>query len=502
MICVSIACGSHKRVLAEHQRLAEDKVELAELRIDFINKEPDLMRLVKDRPTPVIVTARRKQDGGLWRDSETKRFRVLREAILLGVEYVDLEEDIAKSIPRHGSTKRIISYHNLDETPEDLVNLWKRMAACDPDIIKIATMPKNITDVFRMMEFVRKANTSAKIPTIGICMGEMGFVTRVLAPKFGSPFTYATFSESRTIAPGLPLYKTLRDMYRFDQINEDTNVLGVVGDPIGHSLSPLIHNYSCAAQQLNTVYLPFRVLPEDIDTFLDRAPEIGVRGLSVTIPHKVAVLKKLTRCDPAVEEIGACNTVILDNFDRFGYNTDYKAAVFSIETAMGGKVNDVSPIQGKTALVLGAGGAGKALAYGLRMWGAKIAVTDVDHARAKIFGEQLQCDVVEWNLRHGFKCQILVNCTPVGMHPKVDETPFDRNGLHEGMVVFDAIYNPENTLLIKNAKFKGCIPVTGIEMFVGQACLQFRHFTGKPASASLMRKLLRNAISAVHTETE
>jgi len=485
-------------MIAEHQLLAQDHVELTELRVDFLRREPQLSRLLAKRPTPIVLTARRQQDGGLWRDSEDKRFRILREGILLGVDYVDLEEDIAKSVPRHGKTKRIISYHNIDETPEDLTEIWKRMAACDPDVIKIATMPRRISDVFRMIELTKKANT--QIPTIGICMGEMGIVTRILARKFGSPFTYATFSESRTIAPGLLLYKTLRDLYRFDNIDEDTAVLGVVGDPIGHSLSPLIHNISCAQAGLNYVYLPFRVAPDDIETFIDRATEIGVRGLSVTIPHKVAVLKRLTRCDPAVEEIGACNTISLENFDRLGYNTDYKAAVFSIETAMGGRVDGVSPIQGKTALVLGAGGAGKALVYGLQQWGAKVAITDIDHARAVEVAEKFHCDTIEWGMRHGIKCHILANCTPVGMHPNVDETPFDRVGLHEGMIVFDAIYNPENTLLIKNARFKGCIPVTGTEMFVGQACLQFRHFTGKLGSVSLMRKIIRNAISAVRVE--
>lgn len=498
MICVTIARGSHKNMVADHQKLADDQVQLVELRIDFINREPDVTALLKNRATPIIVTARRQEDGGLWRFGEDRRFRALREAILLGAEYVDIEEDIAKSIPRHGKTKRIISYHNMSETPDDLAEIWKRMAGCDPDIIKICTMPKSIEDVFRMTKLVRQANT--KIPTIGICMGEMGQVTRILAGKFGSPFTYATFSEARIVAPGLMFYKTLRDVYNYDGINEETGVLGVVGDPVAHSLSPLIHNKSCQAADLNMVYLPFRVVPEDIELFIDRAPQWGVRGLSVTIPHKTAVLKKLTRFDPAVEEIGACNTIILDNFDRLGYNTDYKAALFSIETAMGGKVNDVSPIQGKNALVLGAGGAGKSLIYGFQLWGAKVAVADVDNARAAEVAEQFQCPFVEWHLRHGVKCQILANCTPVGMHPKTNETPFDKSGLHEGMVVFDAIYNPESTLLIKNARFKGCVPVTGTEMFVGQACLQFRHFTGKLGSVSLMRKILRNALSAIRVD--
>ena len=496
MICVSVACGSHSRMIQEYQTLVEDKVQLVELRLDFLRRDPDLPRLLKEKKTQIIVTCRKPEDGGLWRDSEEKRQKVFRQAIIDGVEYVDLEEDTAKAIPRYGKTKRIISYHNLKETPDDLQAIWNRLAQCDPDVIKIAVMPKYIDDVFRVFELL-KANGS-KIPTIAISMSETGFMTRVLAPKFGSPWTYSTFSSKRVIAPGLPTYKALRDVYHFDAIDEDTEVFGVVGDPIGHSLSPVIHNKSFVEGGMNRVYLPFLIHPEDLSNFLDKAPSIGVRGLSVTIPHKVAVLGKLTRCDPAVEEIGACNTVILDNYDRFGYNTDYAAAILSIEVAMGGKVNDVSPITGCSALVLGAGGAGKALAYGLQVRGARVTVTDNDSNRAIELARQLGCTEVDWKMRHGFKCSILANCTPVGMHPNVDETPFDKSAMKEGMVVFDAVYNPENTMLIKNARAKGCLPVTGIEMFVGQACLQFRLFTGKPGSATLMRNILRGAISAVH----
>ncbi len=496
MYCVSLACGSHTRMIQEYQELVTDGVSLVELRLDFLRREPDLPRLLKEKKTQIIVTCRKPDDGGLWRDSEDKRLKVLRQAILDGVEYVDLEAETAKIIPRHGKTKRIISYHNLKETPDDLQAIWNRLAQCDPDIVKIAVMPNSIRDVFRVFDLLR--HNASKIPTIAISMGETGFMTRILAPKFGSPFTYSTFSSKRVIAPGLPTYKSLQNVYHFDKIDEDTEVFGVVGDPIGHSLSPVIHNKSFVESEMNRIYLPFLVHPEDLGDFIELAPSIGVRGLSVTIPHKVAVLGKLTRCDPAVEEIGACNTIILDNYDRFGYNTDYAAAILSIEVAMGGKVDGASPIQGRSALVLGAGGAGKALAYGLQVRGARVTVTDSDSNRAIELARQLGCSEVDWEMRHGYKCSILANCTPVGMHPNVDDTPFEKSAMKEGMIVFDAVYNPENTLLIKNARAKGCVPVPGIEMFVGQACLQFRLFTGKPGSATLMRKVLRDAISAVH----
>ena len=506
MICVTIACGTHHRMIDEYRALAADGIKFVELRLDMLRREPQLERLLKNRSTQVLITARRPQDGGSWREPEEKRILLLRNAIAQSVEFVDLEHDIAKQIPRYGKTRRIVSFHNMEKMPEDLDSLYNEMCECDPDAVKIAAMPENIGDVFRMAEFVRRRNSGGgttgssgrRIPVIGVCMGEMGILTRILARKFGSPFTFATFSESRIVAPGMLYYKHLRTMYRFDHTDAKTEVYGVIGDPIAHSLSPLIHNMSYIDAKLNCVYLPLKIPPGELHEFVRRAHELGIRGLSVTIPHKVEVLKCLTRTDPAVEEIGACNTIVVDGNERYGYNTDYVAAMLSIEMAFGGQmVKGESPIKHKRALVLGAGGAGKALIYGLMQRGAQVTVTDIDNARATELADMCQCFQVDWEMRHGTPCDVLANCTPIGMHPKVNATPFDRTALKPDMVVFDAVYNPENTLLIKDAREKGCIPVTGVEMFVGQACLQYKLFTGQRASASLMRKYLKNAISAV-----
>lgn len=485
-------------MISEHIKLAEDGVRLVELRLDFLRRSPDLGRLLPNRPTAVIVTARRKEDGGLWNGSEESRLRLLRSAIVEGANYVDLEIDTAKLIPRYGKTRRIISYHNFEETPNELDNIFQVMKACDPDIIKIATTPKKISDVFRMIDFVRRMNRQGrKIPVVGFCMTEMGLPSRILSRKFGSPLGYATFSEKRILAPGILYYKTLRDLYQFDQINPETEVFGVVADPIAHSLSPLIHNASFKANGMNRIYVPFHVVPDDLDDFMEHAPEIGVRGLSVTIPHKTAVIHDLNQLDPAVEDINACNTILFDGEKRFGYNTDYLASVLCIETAMGRRPGQASPLEGKKALILGAGGAGKAIAYGLKEKGAHVTISDVNDEIAEKLASQYQCDFCPWAMRQSYVVQILANCTPVGMFPNVNEMPIDRDALRGGMFVFDVVYNPENTFLLRQARDKGCTVISGLEMFIGQACLQFKLFTGEKASAKLMRQLLKNALSVV-----
>ncbi len=507
MICVTIACGSHTRMVNEHLALAENGVKLVELRLDFLRRDPDVSRLIPERPTATVVTVRRPADGGLWKESEDKRITVLRAAIAAGPEFVDLEIDTAAKIPRFGKTRRIVSYHNLESTPDDLEALHREMASKDPDFIKIAATPQNVDDMFRLMRFVKAKNDEAKqlddkgekgVRVIGIAMGEMGQATRLLSKKFGMPYTYATFSSARIIAPGLMPYKEMLDLYHHEATNVETDVFGIIGYPIGHSLSPLIHNRSFNEQKINAVYVPFPLSNEnDVLRFLELAPEWGIKGLSITIPHKVLVKNRLTKIDPAVDKIGACNTIVLKDGERLGYNTDYMAAVSSIELARGGKPTDeVSVLDGKSALVLGAGGAGMALAYGLKKRGALLTVVDVDGAKAFELAKHLDCEVADWKSRGNLKSDIVVNCTPVGMHPNTDFSPFDKTDLKAGMLVFDAVYNPERTLLLKSAMEKGCITVSGVEMFVGQACLQFKLFTGHKANAAFMRQLVKNAISA------
>lgn len=502
MICVTIACGSHTRMIAEHQTLADNGVQLVELRLDFLRREPDVNRLIPVRPTATVVTVRRRQEGGLWRDSEESRFRLLRSAIAAGPEFVDLEVDIADKIPPFGTTRRIISYHDIGNTPENLDALHSEMSGKAPYFIKIAVTPRSVDDMFRFVRFVQEKNQQAKalgesgVRVIGICMGEMGKATRILAKKFEMPYTYATFSEDRMIAPGILVYKDLLNLYHYEQTNQDTEVFGIIGNPIGHSLSPLIHNRSFVNQNINAVYVPFPLEDDEVSPFIDRAKEFGIKGISVTIPHKVAVIKKLSKMDPAVEKIGACNTVVFQNDEMIGYNTDYLAAVSSMEIALGGNAKEeVSVIDGKSALVLGAGGAGMAVAYGLKKRGALVTLCDINGNRAYDTAKQLDVEVIDWKARDKSAYDILANCTPVGMFPKVDDSPIDKGALHAGMVVFDAVYNPENTLLIKNARVKGCYTISGVEMFVGQACLQYKLFTGQKASASFMRQLVKDAIS-------
>jgi 3-dehydroquinate dehydratase/shikimate dehydrogenase len=493
LICVSVGRGRHRHLIAEYKHLAEQGAKLVELRLDFIQTEVNLKRILRERHCPVVITVRRSKDGGIWKGSEKQRLLLIRTAIAEGVDYIDLEEDIAGDIPRYGKTKRIVSYHNFQETPEDLEAIYARLAKLNADVVKIAAMAHSPHDNLRMLRLIK----SAKVPTAGMCMGDIGTPSRILAAKFGAPFTYATFHIERTMAPGQLAYAAMRDVYRYEQIVADTEVYGVIADPVAHSLSPLVHNAGFAQLGMNKVYLPFRVPREHLEQFLNEAEELGIKGLSVTIPHKEAVLPLLTHKDDVVEGIGAANTIVFRDGRRIGYNTDARAAVDSVEHTMA--IPEENGLARKQALVLGAGGVARAVGYGLKLRGADVVISGRTQERAEMLAHELKTRCVGWLMRHNIKADLLVNCTPVGMHPNVNESPYDAIHLKPECVVFDTVYNPEQTLLIKQARQAGCTAITGVDMFVGQAAVQFKLFTGQDAPLETMRTVVRKAISAART---
>lgn len=493
MICVSIGRSRHKHLLAEYQELVKRGAELVELRLDYVASRLNLQRLVKDRPCPCVVTCRREEDGGKFTGTEEQRQMILREAIALQVEYVDLESDIADKIPRYGKTKRIISYHNFRHTPDDLQEIYDSLAKLDADVVKITTMGQNPHDNVRMLEMVKQAD----LPTVGMCMGDIGTPSRILMARYGAPFTYATFHHERALAPGQLSFDQMQEIYHYDNIDENTEVYGVIADPIAHSLSPHIHNAALAERGINAVYIPFRVPADALSEFVADVPRIGIKGLSVTIPHKEAVAKHVTKVTPAVKGIKAANTLVFRDGEIVGCNTDCTAAMGSLEDAMGGKQGDDSPLTDKRVLLLGAGGVSRAIAYGLQQRKARTFIASRTRERSEKLAAEFGAKAVDWSARHTVATDVVINGTPIGMHPNVDETPYNRSYLKPSMIVFDTVYNPESTLLIKEARSHGCKTVTGVEMFVRQAGLQFNLFTGEEPPLDVMRSTLKRVTGPV-----
>jgi 3-dehydroquinate dehydratase / shikimate dehydrogenase len=495
MICVTIGRGRNSSLIEEWKEAAEAGADLAELRIDCLRREPDLKRILKVRPTPVVFTIRRGADGGLWRGNEEKRQQFLREAIALGVDYVDLEMDIATRIRRFGKTKRIVSYHNVKTTPVDLRDIAEKCEEFDPDVVKVATAATNLTEASRVLHL----GVTAKSPTIAIAMGEIGVFTRILGAKFGAPFTYAGFNPERVFAAGMLPLGVLKKDYAYSEIDTKTEIYAVIGDPIEQSLSPPVHNAGFRQLGLNKVMVPILVPNGELKAFFGEFPWLNLKGCSVTIPHKEAIVPLLQNKEGSVERTGTCNTVIFQEDGQWvGYNTDYRAAMDSLEQAMGGREGEEetsSPLFDKQVLILGAGGVARSIAFGLTRRGAHVTITNRHDERATRLAEETGGRTVAWSMRASNILDVVINATPVGMYPNVDDTPLPPSAFsRKEMLVFDTIYHPENTMMLKLARERGCQTVTGADMFLRQAALQFKLYTGQDAPVELMHEVLKRKL--------
>jgi 3-dehydroquinate dehydratase/shikimate dehydrogenase len=290
----------------------------------------------------------------------------------------------------------------------------------------------------------------------------------------------------------------MKNIYRVDTITAKTKIFGVVADPVAHSYSPMLHNSAFQANDLDYRYLPFRVASQDIEEFVRWAQREGIGGLSVTIPHKQSVLPLLTQGEAAAQGIGACNTIVFNGEDRIGYNTDYRAAMECIGYGLAKMFEEPNPFEGRSALLLGSGGVARAIGWGLAQRRVRVAVSSRNFESADRLAKELGGRAVAWDERHSVQPNILINGTPIGMFPEMDETPFRKDNLDQRTLVFDTVYNPEQTLLIRQAKAAGCPVITGLSMFVRQAAYQYRLFTGLEPPIEAMTKALRRAISPLN----
>ena len=480
MICVSIPAKTNEEALLELASM-QGRAELVELRIDRIH-DPDLPRLLAACPCPAIVTNRPNWEGGHFAGPEEERIALLDQAIDLGAAYVDVELKAAAQLPRRGATKRIVSYHSFEGTPSNVAEVHRQLVEADADIPKIVGMANDIADNLRMFELLKNAH----VPTIALCMGERGRISRILSPKFGGYLAFAAAEPGRESAPGQLTVSELTDLYHYHNITASTDIYGVIANPVAHSMSPAILNAAFQAAGIDAVYVPFLV--DDAPDFVQAFKAIGVKGYSVTMPHKQTIIPAMDEVDELVTQIGAMNTVHNREGRLYGTNTDWQGATRSLEAAMGGE--DGAALKGKRVVVLGAGGAARAVAFGLKSRGAHVTVVNRTHERGVKLAQDVGCECRRREELGELDFEILVNTTSVGMHPNVDESPVPAEILKPGMLVLDAVYNPLETRLLREAAQAGCKTATGFGWFVNQAAAQFELWTGKPAPIKVMKEAL------------
>jgi 3-dehydroquinate dehydratase/shikimate dehydrogenase len=363
-------------------------------------------------------------------------------------------------------------------------------------------MARSIRDNIEAFELVQKPLR----PTIALCMGDAGLISRVLAKKFGAFLTFASLRDESATAPGQVTIADMKRLYRWDALNPKTKVYGVVGSPIMHSMSPAIHNAAFDTVGHDGVYLPMLVQPgyesfkAFMESFLAFAP-LDLSGLSVTIPHKENALRYLkdrgAEVEPLAEQIGAVNTIVIDRADDVklrGINSDYAAILDTITSALN---IDRKDLAGKRVAVIGAGGTGRTAVAALAAQGATVVVYNrtkdrADELAAAFDGKSGKVVAARLEKLCDSCCEIFINTTSLGMHPNIDASAFgDRQPqLTPQTLVFDTVYNPMETRLLKQAKAAGAITVGGVEMFVRQAVRQFEAWTGRPAPIDVMRHVI------------
>ncbi|KAJ7955028.1 Bifunctional 3-dehydroquinate dehydratase/shikimate dehydrogenase, chloroplastic [Quillaja saponaria] len=506
LICVPIMGESIAKMVIDMNKAKANDADLVEIRLDSLkNFKPyeDLKVLIQECPLPTLITYRPKWEGGQYDGDENKRLDVLRLAMELGADYIDVELQVAHQFidsisgKNPENTKVIVSSHNYQYTPsvEDLGNLVARIQATGADVVKIATTALEITDVARIFQIT----VHSQVPVIGLVMGDRGLISRVLCPKFGGYLTFGTLEPGVISAPGQPTLKDLLSLYNFRHIGPDSKIFGIIGKPIAHSKSPMLYNEAFKSVGFNGVFV--HLLVDDVASFLQTYSSTDFVGFSVTIPHKEAALKCCDEVDPVAKLIGAVNCIIRRSTDGklIGYNTDYFGAISAIEDGLRGKHNSSSitgsPLAGKLFVVIGAGGAGKALAFGAREKGARVVIVNRTYERARELATLVGGDALalaDLDNYHPEDGMILANTTSIGMQPKVDDTPISKHALGSYSLVFDAVYTPKITRLLREAEESGATIVTGLEMFIGQAFEQYERFTGLPAPKELFRNIMAN----------
>lgn len=467
-LCVTVTADTTAELRTRRDQVAD--ADMVELRLDTVS-DPSAAGALAGRKRPVIVTCRPVSDGGHFKGSEEERRAILAEALSLGAEFVDLEwrGSCADLMELTGGRRIVLSHHDFKGMPADVRELAHAMLASGAEVVKLAVMASSLGDNVTL----REIGKSTRVPMALIAMGEAGIPSRVLAGWMGSCWTYA----GDGVAPGQVSEQVLHDEYRFRRIGPRTGIYGILGKPVTHSVSPAMHNAAFKAANVDAVYLPLAAA--DFEDFTRFATAAGLSGASVTAPFKVNAFEGADECDAVSRRIQSVNTLRRDGERWLGTNTDVTGFLRPLEST--------TPLRGMRATILGAGGAARSVSVALASAGVHVSIAarrpEQAHAVAGLTAAGVSAwppDPASWDL--------LVNTTPLGTAPDVDASPLpDDYPFPSSGLVYDLVYNPQYTKLLKNAERARCKTLGGLDMLVAQAQAQFEWWTGRRPADRVMR---------------
>jgi 3-dehydroquinate dehydratase/shikimate dehydrogenase len=479
---------------------AASVADLIEVRLDYLTDfdftDVNVLRaLLEASSLPAIITCRAVSEGGRQKVNDDLRLSLLAAASRVA-SYCDVEASHYEQLLRFSpdTSRLIVSYHDFSGT-SDLDAIYDRITCLPAAVHKIVTRANNASDSLAIFKLLERARAEER-PLVALAMGVAGLMTRVLGPAFGSFLTYGTLGPGKESAPGQPTCHELVNSYRVHKISRATSITGIIGSPVAHSASPAMHNCSFAELGLDFVYLPFEV--EDLTEFFRRfvRPETreinwNLAGLSVTIPHKRDVIPLLDEVDPTARATGAVNTVVVNDGRLIGYNTDVRGAMEPLEKLL--------PLAGESCAVIGAGGAARAVIHGLLERGARVQVFARNPEKAGELSNSFGVTVSPLESLSSSEAHIVINTTPIGMRGHSEgSSAVPRASLRGRRVAYDLVYNPLETRFLTDAREEGCITISGLEMLVAQAALQFELWTGKNPSIELMRNAAIPKIAEQH----
>lgn len=492
-ICVALSAVDANRL----ERLAlgecEGGAKFVELRLDLLPRPEaglPLIKLLRERwpKLKILATCRRKEAQGGFGGSIEEQERILTKAAANGAQLLDLEIETAEPAPEVAERLRqrarvVLSFHDFEKAPPP-ERVLRRLRKIPADIYKMAVAGVKPSDSGRLLSLLDQADGP---PLVVLAMGEAGAASRILSPSRGAAFTFAAPNTAPGTAPGQYSAAVMQGLYRVDKLTRETRVFGVIASPVAHSMSPVLHNRALRKSGIDGVYLPFRVEPERLADFFGFADQLPVEGFSVTLPHKEKVMRHLAGIDKLALEIGAVNTVFRKGNQWRGMNTDAIGVTAPLE--------GLRRLKGATALVVGTGGAARAAVFALKAKGSRVALTGRRPEKVRALAKASGAEDLTWDAALGRGFDILVQSTPVGMSPNVEENLFPERIPAE--IVFDMVYNPLRTALIKNALEQGKTVVLGLEMFIEQAAAQFELWTKLPAPRPVMRNAVLDVLQGV-----
>jgi 3-dehydroquinate dehydratase/shikimate dehydrogenase len=499
-LCVAIQAGSPAELIERAQAALADS-KFLEFRLDALPKPAAALPkvaefLAEHRDVTVIATCRRKDSGGHFVQSLSAELDVLLAAAEAGCQIIDLEIESAEEAKpaqlarfraqiTEAGAALLVSFHDFART-RALDQAADRVSAFNPDFVKVVSTAKTLSDNLAVLKLIEERSASAQV--IGIAMGEEGIVSRVLGVRAGAAFTFAAFGNAAdadlATAPGQITAHTLRDLYRFEQLDHATRVFAVLGNPIAHSLSPLMQNTAFRREAVNAVLLPLKV--RALNDLLKLLVDLPLAGAAVTMPLKQEILPYLANTNPLIKRIGACNTLRVGTDGKIvGFNTDVEGVVRPLEKRL--------RLKGAKIAVLGAGGAARAAVFGLVDQGAEVFIVNRTHESAVALAKEAKAKALKHEQFAKLRFDALVNSTPCGMAGSRQSLPIAESELNAGLV-FDMVYNPLETPLLKLAKERGIPVISGLEMFVQQGARQFEIWTGKPAPMAEMQRVVELAL--------